>query len=250
MLFVAWPEGVSRPTRDLDFLGFGSPEIVDLKADMTEIFSVAVPDDGLEFDATTLNVDPIKELDEYQGARVKAKARLGSAVIPLQIDIGFGDAVYPTAQSLPFPNILDDFPQASVRMYPPETVVAEKLEAMVRFGSATTRFKDHYDIWVIASKFSFERATLVEALRRTFDRRNTPHPQDIPVALSAEFGQRPEAIHQWTQFVRNAGLQSHAPEFGAALYTLRAFIGPVLAVSDQPDLAIGVWDPDLGWQLE
>lgn len=211
---------------------------------------MAAPDDGLHFDIGSLKGDAIKEFDEYKGIRIRAVARLERVEIPLQIDIGFGDAVYPQAQSRRFPAMLDDFPQASVRMYPPETVVAEKLEAMVRFGSRTTRFKDHYDIWLIASMFSFDRAIMVEALRRTFGRRHTPLGPGVPIALTMEFGLRPEAIEGWERFVTRSGLESHAPSFSSALRTLRAFVGPALAVADRPDQAIGIWDPDLGWLNE
>ncbi|MGY4485598.1 hypothetical protein ACVWWR_004789 [Bradyrhizobium sp. LM3.2] len=164
MLFVTWPEHVFRPTGDLDLLGHGDPEpgaIVEL---FTRICQVEAPDDGIIFDPATLTVEQVREDDKYQGVHLSLKGELAKAVIPVQVDIGFGDHVYPPPERRVFPCLLPNLPAANILMYPPETVIAEKLEAMIRFGAANGRIKDFYDIWVTLRTFGFELPELVEAV--------------------------------------------------------------------------------------
>ena len=94
------------------------------------------------------------EADKYQGARVMLNGELAKAIIRVQVDIGFGDHVYPAPKLASFPSILPNLPTASILMYPPETVVAEKFEAMIRFGLANGRIKDFYDIWLTTQIFA------------------------------------------------------------------------------------------------
>ena len=69
-------------------------------------------------------------------------------------------------------------------MYPRETVVAEKFEALVRLGTANTRLKDFLDLWEIAQSFDFNGESLASALDATFKRRRTPLPAGTPVGAS------------------------------------------------------------------
>ncbi len=85
-----------------------------------------------------------------------------------------------------YPTLLDA-PAPHLRAYPIETVVAEKFEALVTLGMANTRLKDFYDIWLIARTFQFQKPILVEAVRRTFERRETALPAEMPSGLSEEF---------------------------------------------------------------
>ena len=109
-------------------------------------------------------------------------AHLGNAKIQLQIDIGYGDVITPVAQIVNYPALLH-FPEPRIRAYPPETVVAEKLQAMVALGMQNSRMKDFYDLWLMARDLSFTGEPLVKAIQATFERRKTPIPDDIPIAL-------------------------------------------------------------------
>ena len=114
-------------------------------------------DDGMTFDASSIEAREIREAQEYGGICVKLVAFLGNARIPMQIDVGFGDAVTPAAQIQPFPTLLDmDAPQ--LRMYPPETVIAEKVEAAVRLGMTNSRMKDYFDLLVLLREEKGPRA--------------------------------------------------------------------------------------------
>lgn len=152
---------------------------------------------------------------------------MGKARIDLQIDIGFGDVVYPAAVELQYPTLLK-FPAPKVKGYPPESVVAEKFQAMVALGMVNSRMKDFYDIWVIAKQFEFEGPVLVEAIKATFDRRNTTIPDSTPRGLSDEFASDPEKVTQWKSFLSRTGLQTVTEGLGQVVHELQAFLVPLI----------------------
>ncbi|SFI62546.1 nucleotidyl transferase AbiEii/AbiGii toxin family protein [Bradyrhizobium sp. Gha] len=193
MLFVTRPKHVFRPTGDLDLLGQGDPDPAALAELFTRICQVDVPDDGIVFDPATLKAEPLREADKYQGARLSLKACLAGAIIPVLVDIGFGDHVYPPPKRENFPSLLPGLPQANILMYPPETVVAEKFEAMLRFGEINGRIKDFHDIWVTTRTFQFDLPSLVEAVGGTLRRRETAFPTEMPVGLTEAFAHRRRA---------------------------------------------------------
>ena len=131
LMLRVWDAPETRPTRDIDLLGFVQNDVEYLEAIVREACNINADDAGLHFDATTVAGARIKEDADYEGIRIRFTGLLENARIPMQIDIGFGDTVYPTAQEMSYPTILE-FPAPRLRMYPRETVVAEKLEAMVR----------------------------------------------------------------------------------------------------------------------
>ncbi len=93
MLLIVWGEGASdRVTRDADLLGFGDNSPERLKATFREICAVEVGDDGVRFEIASVAAEPIRAEQEYVGVRVTIRARVGNARIPVQADIGFGDA--------------------------------------------------------------------------------------------------------------------------------------------------------------
>src|SRR4029453_2305760 len=104
----------------------------------------------------------IKEDAEYEGVRITMTAKLGSAKLALQADVGFGDAITPEPKMSDFPTLLP-LPVPKLRMYPRETVVAEKLHAMVYLGLPNSRMKDFFDVWFLCREFPFDGALLVAA---------------------------------------------------------------------------------------
>jgi hypothetical protein len=244
MLFVTWPEHVFRPTGDLDLLGYGDPD----PAVITELFSricqVEVPDDGIVFRPDTLKVDPVREENKYQGVRLSVKGELAKAIISVQVDIGFGDHVYPAPTRRTFPGLLPSLPPANVLMYPPETVVAEKLEAMVRFGEANGRIKDFHDIWVTTRTFRFELPILIEAVAGTLRRRETAVPAEMPIGLTPKFAEIAAERGLWTGFLRRNLPTLQPPPFEELQAELRHFFQPVFSALPIPEGARGTWDPD------
>ena len=246
MLFVTWPQHVFRPTGDVDLLGEGNPDPAALADLFTRICQVEAPDDGIVFDPADLKVEPVREADRYQGARLSLRGRLTSAIIPVLVDIGFGDYVHPAPKRENFPSLLPGLPQASILMYPPETVVAEKFEAMIRFGEANGRIKDFHDIWVITRTFPLDLSNLVEAVGGTLRRRETAIPIAMPVGLTDAFAVIANERGLWSGFLRRTPPSLEPPAFPQLQEELRRFFAPVIAGLSRPEAARGRWDPDTG----
>jgi len=246
MLFVTWPEHVFRPTGDLDLLGHGDPNTAAITELFIRICQVQVPHDGIVFDPGTLKVEPVREADKYQGVRLSLKGELAKAVIHVQVDIGFGDHVYPPPTRQTFPSLLPELPTANVLMYPPETVVAEKFEAMIRFGEANGRIRDFHDMWATTRTFSFDLPSLLEAVGGTLRRRETAIPTELPVGLTEAFARIAEERGLWTGFLRRNPPTVKPPPFAELQGELRRFFEPVIATLAAPEGARGRWDPDGG----
>lgn len=188
MLFSLWSEVPHRSTRDLDLLGYRDAQTDTMAAIFKEICSIKVEDDGLLYDESTIESEEIKALDEYVGTRVTLMAFLGSAKIPLQIDIGIGDAVVPAPEELTYPTLLDQ-PAPHLYVYHMETVIAEKFHAIVEHGMRNTRMKDYFDLYYLSRKFSCSGERLYNAIHATFSRRGTDVPNELPLGLTMTFSE-------------------------------------------------------------
>ena len=243
LMLAAWDSPVTRPTRDIDLLGRieNLPETV---ADaMRDICEVAMGEDGLRFDGENVSAERIIEGASYAGVRVRFTGYLGAARIPMQIDVGFGDALVPEATEVELPTILD-LPPTVLLGYSRESVIAEKLQIMVALGELNSRMKDFYDVWLLATRYAFEGSVLVEAISATFSRRNTPVALPI-VALGERFADEEREV-AWRAFVRRNRLTQ--PEtLGEALQVIRVFLHPVMsAVAEQRGFA-REWAPGGPW---
>jgi hypothetical protein len=248
MLFITWPERIFRPSGDLDLLGVGPADAASIRELFLEICAIEDASDGIAFDPASIRVDVVRDNEEeYQGVRVSIDAHLDSAIIKVLTDVGFGDKVYPAPLRIGFPCLLPDMRTPQILAYPAETVIAEKFEAMVRYGEATSRLKDFYDIWTISKTFRFERAALAEAIRGTFERRGTPLSNEIPFALTPAFTSIPEKNRMWEGFLRRNPPALSPPKLEELLNDLRQFLGPVLSAIELPEGATGEWDPSNGW---
>jgi hypothetical protein len=172
-----------------------------------------------------VNVNEIREEQQYGGFRVTLTAMLGAAKIHLQVDCGFGDVITPDPVIRDFPTLLD-LPAPQLRTYPKETVVAEKLEAIVRLGMANSRMKDFYDLWALARDFPFSGQIIALAIQNTFKRRKTPLPPGTPEAFQASFNQNPLKQNQWQAFVRKTRFVKVEKNFGKTIDFVRSFLSP------------------------
>ena len=244
-LFVVWLGGVGyRPTLDTDFLcrGDASPRhLAEMFRDIAAIDCSAV--DGLVFDASSLEIEPIRARTQYGGSQISLLALLGRTRIVLHFDVGIGDAVWPPPKLGEFPALLDA-PAPRIRMYPKEAAIAEKLHAMVEHGELNSRMKDFYDVWFLASHFAFEWATLRTALEKSLSRRGVWPLPEVPLALTPGFADAPPRLSLWSGFVRRTRLQDSAPTFPEAVATIRAFLLPVLF---PPTPVPKDWTPGNGW---
>jgi Nucleotidyl transferase AbiEii toxin, Type IV TA system len=246
MLFVTWPEHVFRPTGDLDLLGQGDSDPMAITELFTRICRVQAPNDGIVFDPATIKIEPVREADKYQGVQLKLQGELAKAVIHVQVDIGFGDHVHPPPTRKAFPTLLPDLPAANVLMYPPETVVAEKFDAMIRWGEVNGRLKDFHDIWVTTRTFSFDLPNLVEAIGGTLKRRETAVPTEMPIGLTQTFTEIVEERGLWRGFLRRSPPTLQPPAFAELQAELRRFFAPVIIGLARPESAEGHWNPDEG----
>ena len=165
-------------------------------------------EDAIRFDLGLLGAGYIREDDQYGGVRVTTVAYMGNAKIPVQVDVGIGDAITPTARVSEYPLLLTSLPRAKMRMCPPETSVAEKLETLVKRGVENSRMKDFYDLKVLFEIFDFDKTLLQSAVRRTFERRQTPMPDGLLTALTEEFATNAKKLAQWKGFCRKSRIEA------------------------------------------
>lgn len=225
LLLRLWAEHPYRATLDLDLLRQGGSDGEAVAADIRTICATAVEPDGVEFDARDLTLEPIREDQEYAGLRVAFTAKLGSARTRLQVDIGIGDAVWPAPQEQTYPAMLE-FPAPRVLTYSRPAVVAEKFEAMVVLGARNSRIKDFFDIHYFATHFAFDGAELAEAIRRTFNRRKTPLPEEVPVGLTEEYWKQAGRDTQLRAFLRRARIDVASQKLSEIAPMLREFLLP------------------------
>jgi predicted nucleotidyltransferase component of viral defense system len=245
MLFKLWSNDRRRATWDLDLLGRGGDSVAEVVATLREICGI-LADDGIAFDVDSLVGEEIRAADEYAGVRVRLDARLAEARIPVQVDVGFGDAVVPEPRRHHYPTLLDH-EAAHILVYPRESVIAEKCEAMVSLGVTNSLMKDLFDVHALASSFAFDGATLVRAVRATFERRRTPFPEGEPIALTLEFVAAPERQTQWRAFLRKGRLEA-TPDARQLADVLRSFLLPVLTAAARDESFSQTWLPQGPWR--
>jgi hypothetical protein len=173
----------------------------------------------MQFDPDSVNVTEIRKEASYDGLRVKFIGTLGKARCPMQLDVGYGDAVIPGPEEADYPTLLDDLPGPRLRVYPREAVVAEKLEAIIKLGMVNSRMKDYFDLWVLLRSSAFNTEVLGRAIASTCMRRHTDLPAATPLGLSDEFAQNATKRRQWSAFLQKNTL--HAPALENVIEELR-----------------------------
>lgn len=210
LMFIAWQVPERRTTLDIDFSARYDNRIAAIENVIKDICKVSVPSDGLIFDSATVKGKKIKEDADYEGIRVKFRGFLGRSRIAMQIDVGFGDIIYPGPKIVDYPVILD-LPKPRLKGYPIESMVSEKFEAMVKLGLLNSRMKDFYDIWLLMRRFDFKGTRLVKALKRTFSHRKTALPQDKPLFAEEIYDYKSDRQTLWKAFLKRGDIK-HALE--------------------------------------
>lgn len=211
---------------DIDLLGKTDNSLDAIADVMREACVVEVEADGMAFNGETVTTARITEDAEYEGVRARLQGGLGSARVHIQVDIGFGDVVVPGPTEVIYPSLLG-FPAPVLRGYSMESAIAEKFQAMVKLGVLNSRMKDFYDIWVLSQSFNFDGGQLSQAIRRTFENRNTPLPA-TPTVFEPSFAQEKGKQVQWQAFIRKAQLASAPEDFETVAAAIRVFLGPVV----------------------
>ncbi len=177
---------------------------------------------------------------------LRIRAKLGESTTTLQVDVGFGNAIVPGPEEKEYRTILGD-PPPRILAYPPESVVAEKMHAMVVLGQRNTRHKDFYDLYAKAGAFHFERGTLVRSVSATFEHRETPPEPAVPLAITPAFYADASRAAQWRAYITRNNLTDAPADFTQVGERLGAFLQPVWMDLNGPSPSSGDWPPGGPW---
>ena len=237
-LYALFGGEFARATRDIDLLARNMPNNVEnMKKVFESIFSIPC-DDALKIDLNTLDVKEITEFKEYHGVNVSVMAYLDRTRVPVFIDIGFGDVVYPDRVKMEFPVLLD-MGVPEVYAYSISSVISEKFEAIVSLGDANSRYKDFYDIYILADRYDLDGSELKEAIKETFEHRGTGF--DDIFAFTDDF--IASEIHQirWKAFLRKKKAMINA-ELDDVIKLLKLLLIPMVeSISSNTEYA-ATWD--------
>jgi len=233
--------GLRRPTADIDGAALqAANEVEGIRQFVAEVAGTVLPaelDDGLTFDLDNVTAEAIREEDKYSGVRVRLVSRLASAREPFHVDASIGDPIWPEPAEISLPRLLGQ-DSIQLRGYPMEMVLAEKIVTAVERGSASTRWRDFGDIFVLTGHRSFRAAEVRQALQAVANHRQVELASfDDALDGYAEIGQP-----RWASWRRKLQLTGTLPaDFGHALESLKAFANPLItgSVTDQ-----ATWDPD------
>ena len=220
-------EGIlTRPTKDLDLLGENVPnDLTEVKDIFHEIAQLET-DDAVWFDSNTIKTEAIKENEKYEGVRVYMDGGFHTVKNRIQIDIGFGDVTVPKAKIIEYPILLSGTSPIKIQAYSVESVIAEKLHAMVLLAYANSRMKDFYDIHILLRSKQVNKVILTESIRATFQRRNTKIPEKI-LLFETAFGSNENLNLLWNQFLKKNKLELNV-EFKDIIAEIKTEFGTIL----------------------
>lgn len=225
LLLRVWNLPMARPTMDIDVLGRTVGTADALTAILRECMTLKVDDDGMQYHPNTMATEAISLDADYQGWRIRFDASLGNARIPMQVDVGIGDSVYPAPIWIEYPVLLNQ-PAPRLLAYTPENAIAEKFQAMVELDMVNSRMKDFHDIWTLAENLAFDGERLSEAIRRTFERRKTDLPISIPTAFTPQFYEDTSKQAQWQAFLSKGKLLPKGLRLAEVAKVIRDFLAP------------------------
>lgn len=235
VLLAAFDE--RRPTRDIDL----AAQILDNDAEVVRVAICEIAgitlDDGVVFDVEAATAEVIRDEDPYAGVRVTMVARLATARPHFHVDVNIGDPITPAPMTVPIPRLLGG--EVIVRGYPLAMVHAEKIVTAIARGTASTRWRDFADVFLLARHHAVKGTELAGSIREVARHRQL---QLLPLAQVldgyGEIGQQ-----RWVAWRRRQRLDDRLPE---------RFDEVVAAVIDFADPAISgdaerrLWDPANG----
>jgi len=240
LLLTAWRAPVSRPTMDIDLAGSTDNDLDFIRSFIVELCGFETPPDGIVFEKNSVEAVRIVEDADYEGVRVRFRATVARARVPMQIDIGFGDVMVPGPIEVSYPTLLD-FPAPVLRAYSKETVIAEKLEALTTLGLLNSRMKDYYDLRLLSRVYPFDGARVVDAIVATFRNRGTSIEAE-PDGLTGAFFSDLAKATQWKAFLRRSRIPEEPGGFQAAVLNVRDFAAaPLFAAAKQKPFEVHWW---------
>lgn len=245
LLVQSWTNVPHRATCELDLLGIGFRDAAALAEAFRWACGLPVADAAVAFDPDSLRIEPMQGERNTVGARLQFQARLADVVIPIGINVEFGDADAVAAEDVVYPTLLGH-PAPHLRAYTRDAVVADNVQAILT-GSPNNHMDRIFDLWVMASTLSFAGRSFAAAMAAAFCRSGRPDPTAWPAVLSPVFATDAEKQQQWQAFLHRSGAAS-PPPFPEVVELLADFlIVPVVA------LAAGMmfelqWPPGGPWR--
>lgn len=208
VLMYAHEKLAARPTLDVDFLGHNIGNNGDnIVSAFHEICSFPCEEDGVAFDVEHISSKHITEFKDYHGIRLSIPVSMDTVFQAMTMDIGFGDIVTPSPVELDYPTLLEHLPGANILAYSLETVVAEKMHAIIDLADRNSRMKDYYDLYIILTSQQLDNSVLQEAIRNTFTNRHTQYDSET-MFFRNDFGGNPLMQTHWQAFIKKIGSNS------------------------------------------
>ena len=219
-LFIyALTEFESRVTMDIDFLLQRLPNTPEqLQPILEEIINTETDNDFVTFEIKS--IDPIAVAKKYAGIGASLIAKIKNTKTPINIDFGVGDVIIPKQEKRSIPTQLDEFDSPTINTYSLETTIAEKLDAILDLMEFSSRMKDYYDIYYLATHFEFDSNTLAEAMRKTFANRNHHFTIEQFNQVIA-FGEDESMQKKWQTFAEKINV---TVDFQIILGTIKTFL--------------------------
>lgn len=223
LLYAVFDEDYARKTSDIDLLAQKIENDASKFNEVIKEICLIKVDDPIVFDVDNIVVKNITEFKgEYHGLNVYIPAYLDRTQGRINIDVGFGDIIYPNKTSIDFPSLIDDSPKLFA--YSIETVIAEKLEAIVSLGMLNSRLKDFYDIYVLSKTHDFDGTTLRQAIEETFNHRKTSlkHIDAFDDGFIS-----PYRKDQWNSFIKQKD-PNQVLELETVIMNIKKFVNPIM----------------------
>ncbi|MDB6082079.1 MAG: hypothetical protein JWO53_1351 [Chlamydiia bacterium] len=224
LMLMVWDPLSHRATIDIDLLGKTSNSMTNLQKIMSEICAINVAFDGLSFDSETLRLSEAQLEAEYPGITASFSAQLFTAKLPMRVDFGFSDTIFPHPAVITYPTLLD-LPAPKLKGYTPQTSIAEKFESIIRLGFANTCMKDFYDIWLLIQQFDFDQQELRTIICQVLKNRGTST-EVLPTAFLESFYSDPTKKDKWNAFLR--GISHKFIPLEKVIGDLRVFFTAIL----------------------
>lgn len=221
----------SRPTIDIDFLAMQTTNDKDyVKNIFSKICRIEYKKDAVTFDYQDITVTEITKQANYNGIRINVTGKLDTIKQRIQIDIGFGDTVYPNPFMVNYPVILE-MEQPIIQVYSICSAIAEKFEAMIQLSEANSRMKDFYDVYTLLINNEIDKSKLENAIKITFKTRNTVYSENHSV-FKDEFYTNKDRLTQWNAFKRKAKI-TDSLTFETVLKKIRLELEPIYKLIDK-----------------
>lgn len=192
----------ARPTVDVDFMANNISRDADTLTEVfKEILSIRCVEDGVTFDADSVQTEPIAVEKKYPGTRFHFTAHMDTIVQNMSIDIGFDDVVTPYPMTIEYPLLLQDIPSVNLRAYSIETVIAEKFHAMLDRDIYNSRMKDYFDCYQLLTTYNIDMEELYEAVKATFDNRQLQYLPDRQL-FTTSFADEGQRNIRWNSFLK------------------------------------------------